>query len=250
MKTKMLRAAALLLALTGTTCVYGQEQQTFGAPKGGGSCACPQGARPMPLNGKLVCGTPACTTVPGMPDGDKGGDYTALRGTLYKTTACESNCTNLNTAVSTGLPGFVLDKAPGQTGAKPAVVVTTLNPGWGALPGASWISGTANARGPAGEYEYVYRFCLCGAATRVLVNLEYLADNVATVKVNGTVVQQGSGNTNFKLPAKVYNHTAGLVAPYVAGNNEIRIVVKEEGVVSALAAKLRIVAPNGGCALQ
>lgn len=190
------------------------------------------------------CVTGACK-VPGMPDGDKGGGYFAWQGNLFINTPC-APCRNLDLTTATGQAGWSLVSSPGVTTPK-APVVTPTYPGWGTVPGASWVSVDAAGGGPSGDYTYEYKFCLCRSAKGMRLALTLLADNGATVWLNAKQIYATTGNTNFKNPPQTVQFTGAASDWIVPGTNTVRIVVKNETLVTGLAAKLNIVAEAGAC---
>jgi hypothetical protein len=191
------------------------------------------------------CVTGACK-VPGMPDGDKGGGYFAWQGELFVNTPC-TPCGNLNLTATTGQPGWQLVSGPGIS-APQAPVVMPAYPGWGTVPGASWVSvNGSGGSGAGGFYVYEYQFCLCASAKGQRLDLTFLADNGAVISLNGKQIHATTGNGNFKNPPKTVSYTGVPSDWVIPGTNTLRIVVENESNVTGLAASLVIRADNGAC---
>ena len=149
---------------------------------------------------------------------------------------------------ATGQAGWELVSGPGVAKAKPAVVVTSpsgvSNGGWGSVPGASWVSEDAQAGtdlpNSAGDYTYQFSFCICqpqGAS----IALSYLADNGATVYLNGKTYAT-SGDKNFVSPPRLVTNSG----PFVPGTYTLKIVVHNESAATGLAALLKVVGATSG----
>jgi hypothetical protein len=189
--------------------------------------------------------TGACE-VPKMPDGDKGGEYFALHGILYRNTPCIAVCAgNLNLSTATGQAGWTLVSGPGISTPRVPVVVT-LYPGWSALPGASWVSVDASRGNQTGDYVYEYQFCLCAMAKGSQLSGTLRADNSAVVRLNGVVVATFGGNSNFTGAVRTFSYSAaaGWIIP---GTNKLTITVHNESSVTGLAATVAVRADNGLC---
>ncbi|MBY0506408.1 MAG: hypothetical protein K2X03_20985 [Bryobacteraceae bacterium] len=183
-----------------------------------------------------------------MPDGDKGGNYFALGGTILQKVACLPTCGDLRSTVTTGQPGWILNKAPGLGAPKAAVVVSRPTAGWGSIPGASWISIDANGGNASGSYEFVYAFCLCPGARNLNIVLDYLADNGVQIYLNNKLLTSTTGDRNFVAPPKNLNYSTVVGSgDAVVGTNRIRMVVSNEGSVTGLLARLQLIAPGGAC---
>lgn len=239
----VLFVSLVLLALP----VAAQTEARPTAPAGAASPA-PAGCNCSPGHwwdaNRKSCVTGACK-VPGMPDGDKGGGYFAWQGNLFINTPC-APCANLNLTANTGQPGWTLVSGPGIS-APQAPVVMPAYPGWGTVPGASWVSvNAAGGSGAGGNYVYEYKFCLCASAKGQRLDLTFLADNGATISLNGKQIHATTGNGNFKNPPKTITYT-GAPADWVTGTNTLRIVVWNESNVTGLAASLVVRADAGAC---
>jgi hypothetical protein len=153
------------------------------------------------------------------------------------------NCGSFETA--TGQPGWLLISGPGVTAPMVPANVTPY-PGW-ALPlgGSSWVSVNAT-RGqgkPPGDYIYEYTFCVC--MKDPALSLRFWADNGATVYLNSTPILPYTGNNSFNVPGpKVANYNGPA---FTLGTNTLRIVVKDQGVVTGLDAVLAVKGAGKGC---
>jgi hypothetical protein len=138
---------------------------------------------------------------------------------------------------ATGQSGWELLSGPSVTSPRAPAVVSPYN-GWGSIPGASWVSVDANRGdflgpdhlGVAGDFTYQFVFCVCQPQGASLA-LSFLADNGATVKLNGIVIYSTTGDYNFQAPPKVVNY-GGLHT----GTNTLTIVVHNSASVTGLAA--------------
>ena len=244
---------ATLLLLACASAAFSQESRAAAQRREMSAAPPPAGCECSPGHwwdtNRKSCVTGACE-VASMPDGDKGGGYFAWHGTLFVDTKCISRCVNLNLTTTTGQPGWQLVSGPGA-GYPIAPVVVSPYAGWGAVPGASWISSDANrgSQRPVGDYVYEYQFCLDRAAKGASLQLSFLADNGATVFLNNQQIFATSGNMNFTgAPRTVsYSNSAGWIIP---GTNKVRIVVHNESSVTGLAASLTIRADCGTCATR
>src|SRR6185436_3144966 len=128
---------------------------------------------------------------------------------------------------------------PGVTTPRPPTVVSAY-PGWSSIPGAGWISVDAQRGSKAGDYVFEYPFCLCATAKAPSLSLSFLADNRATVWLNGKQIFATTGNTNFKAPPKTITYSGSVSDWIVPGTNKIRIVVGNDSLVTGLNASLKL----------
>ena len=241
--------SVLTMTLVGTVAALAQGPAAAPRPTGVGvapnGCDCGPGHW-WDVN-RRSCVTGACD-VPKMPDGDKGGGYFAWHGTLFVDTPCLVKCGgNLNLTMPTGQQGWKLVSGPGS-GYPITPVVVSPYAGWSTVPGASWISVDANRgdqRGP-GDYVYEYSFCLCALAKGTSLNLAFLADNGAIVKVNNHQIFATSGNMNFTGAPRTATYS-GIPYWNIPGTNTVQVIVHNEGSVTGLAALLTVRSDNGAC---
>lgn len=114
----------------------------------------------------------------------------------------------------------------GGTVPRAASLVTKLDPGWAALPGAWWISASPDAKGTPGTYTYETQFNLCPCFHNAGLSLSMLVDNRATVILNENPISPQPGPGAFKGdPAVVETTNQGF---FRAGPNVLRVVVTND----------------------
>jgi len=155
-------------------------------------------------------------------------------------------CGDLDQTMTTGSPGWMLVSGPGITTPVAPTVVSAF-PGWGTVPGASWISVDSSRGSKQGDYVYEYSFCLCATAKVPTLSLSFLADNGATVLLNGKQIHATTGNGNFKAPPKTVTYSGSVSDWIIPGMNTLRIVVRNDSSVTGLSASLRLTAAAGAC---
>lgn len=155
-------------------------------------------------------------------------------------------CGDLDQTITTGSPGWTLVSGPGIT-TPIAPTVVSAYPGWGTVPGASWISVDPSRGSKPGDYVYEYSFCLCATAKAPALYLSFLADNRATVSLNGKQIHATTGNGNFKAPPKTITYSGSLSDWIIPGKNTLRIVVRNDSSVTGLSASLKLTASAGAC---
>lgn len=132
----------------------------------------------------------------------------------------------------------------------PAKVVIEPDPNWPPTLGDSrWIS--TNPRGlstGAESVRYRHCFCLSEQATRAEVNLFLFADDLATVFLNGTALNEAGGSFQDPAPLAI-SHTEQVGSRLlVPGQNCIAVQVNDPGrVVTGFALVGEVRAPNGVC---
>lgn len=157
------------------------------------------------------------------------------------------HCPDLNTA--TGQQGWMLVSGPGNTVPVPIVPVNvTPYPGWaGPIAGSSWVSVDPNRGNDIGDYNYEYTFCVCKGGKHALY-LSFYADNGAKVYLNTTLIFSTIGNSNFAGAPKGPPTTNPYTGPaLVLGTNTLRIVVRNDSIVTGLDAVLKVTGARGGC---
>ncbi len=148
-------------------------------------------------------------------------------------------------SAATGQPGWTLMGGPGVTTPKTPVNVTPVA-GWGLLPGSNWISVSSDRGNLAGDYAFEFQFnsCPCNDGEASALALSFLADNGATVYMNGAPIFSTTGDKNFTGAPLNVNYTG----KFATGANKLRIVVHNEGSVTGLDAVVRIKgATTGAC---
>ena len=75
------------------------------------------------------------------------------------------------------------------------------------------------------------------------LSLSLMADNGATVKLNGGAIYNTTGNTNFHSPPQVVNYNGPLLK---MGTNTLQVVVHNEASVTGLAALLTLLGGVAG----
>lgn len=108
---------------------------------------------------------------------------------------CVPVCEDLILPISTGIADWQTVSTPG--GLPPGPVVDVIpNGAWAAAPsGSSWVSAAAtdsgtgsSAGGPPGTYTYQLKFDLCSGFSDPVLQIDGLADNSATIALNGNTV--------------------------------------------------------------
>jgi hypothetical protein len=135
-----------------------------------------------------------------------------------------------------------LDASGGIT-PRPAEVINP-HPAWAIIPGTQWIA--AAQYGPNGLYIYQYCFCLDPRFKNATLTLDLLADDSATVWLNGTQVgATPSGWAFLNPPTHVFVTNQALFKPC---ENCIEITVTNSGgVVTGLDVTGQITAVDGLC---
>jgi hypothetical protein len=215
-------------------------------------CVCPQGSS---YNAEhKSCVKPVCV-VKGMPDGDKGGGFFSLHGTIFESVDCLP-VPDLNLTVATGQAGW---KVSGP-GAGPAPVNVTPYSGWSAPLStpftSSWISINANRGDPPGkaaDFTYTFEFCLCEGFLKPQLTAKLLADNcVTSVTLNGNPVPASPGGP-FMSSACPRGFTGGpypyatSTSSFFHGTNTVSIVVHNDNGPTGLDAIFHITAVHGQC---
>jgi hypothetical protein len=155
-------------------------------------------------------------------------------------------CGDLDQTITTGSAGWTLVSGPGITTPIAPAVVSPF-PGWGTVPGASWISVDPSRGSKPGDYVYEYSFCLCATAKTPSLSLSFLADNGATVSLNGKQIHATTGNSNFKAPPKTFTYSGSASDWIIPGTNTLRIVIRNDSSVTGLSASLKLTAAAGAC---
>lgn len=193
------------------------------------------------------CVTGACGTVPGMPDGDKGGGYFAWQNNLFKNVPC-TPCQLLNRTMETTGNGWKVKTPSGVEVA--ASVVASPNSGW-ATGSGQWISADpASGLGssPGGDYTYTTSFCLCAGYEQASLQLTVWGDNkINSVSLNGNLIAgPTTGVSAFTGPG--LNATTNTYSHFVPGQNELRVVINNSGVSpTGLRISGVLIAPAGQC---
>lgn len=138
--------------------------------------------------------------------------------------AAGTQATNLIAASAASASSSAASPSP-----RAAVPVAPPNPAWGALPGASWISSSAddgnnNTKAQAGVYTYELSFNLCSCFHNAGLSLSLLADNSATVSLNEVEIALGATGFNGN-PALIESPGS---ARFQVGRNVLRVVVKND----------------------
>ncbi len=213
---------------------------------GPGCCVCPEGSSYSPEHKsciKSVC------VVRGMPDGDKGGGFFALHGTIFQNVACLP-VPDLNLTAATGQPGW---KVSGP-GAGPIPVNVAVVTGWSPpIPSSSWISIDSrhgDTPGTAADYTYTFDFCLCAGYSEPQLIAKLLADNcITSIKLNQTTILPLNLGSAMPCPQGFTGtgYTYSTMAGFQAGTNTVTIVVHNNEYATGLDAILQITARNGQC---
>ena len=195
------------------------------------------------LIGLTICGL---LTLPG------GADLRA-QGVAAQECCCDL-CVDLNRTLVTGDPVSGTDPwtitSASYNGL--ANVETPSVAGWGSIGGANWVGpiaakGKPNRSAPGGDYTYERHFNLCRGFTNPKLVVRLLADNSATVFLNGcTVGVTKGGIKGFVNPPTV------LASPpatcFQAGCNTLRVVVNNDGVsATGLDLSATLTATKGLC---
>lgn len=192
------------------------------------------------------CVTGACK-VPGMPNGDKGGNYFAWNGDLYIDTPCKS-CERLALPLATGTAAWVFADGPvASMKGKPPLVYTQPPAAWGSLQGSSWVTAATGDSAPAGDYVYELRFCLCPGFRNASLTMNVLADNGVTVLLNGNqigTVLDPNGKGFVNPPKPVNTSTQSF---FLQGQNVLTVRVSNQGSYTGLLAGGQITADAGQC---
>lgn len=155
-------------------------------------------------------------------------------------------CGDLDQTITTGSPGWKLVSGPGIAAPMTPTVVSPFS-GWGTVPGASWISVDQKRGSKRGDYVYEYSFCLCATAKAPSLSLSFLADNGATVSLNGKQIHATTGNRNFQAPPKTITYSGTASDWVIPGTNTLRITVRNDSSVTGLSASLQLKAAAGAC---
>lgn len=127
-------------------------------------------------------------------------------------------------------PGVIIfdpGSGSGRPIPRPVDLVLSLTPGWGTLPGASWVSASPTGSLPEGLYKYELSFDLCSCLHDVAISLDVLADNRAEVFLNDHSLGRQTGDKGFvPPPMHVERADPSLL---VAGTNVLRVEVNNEG---------------------
>lgn len=150
-------------------------------------------------------------------------------------------CEDFYADISTGVAAWDV-KAPGATSFEEPVL-GSATPEWAAAPaGSIWIRPSVNtSQSAAGDYTFRLPFKLCSGFSDPQLSVMLLADNLASVFLNGVQVAtaQTSGS-NYTSPI-----TFSVNSGFKAGDNELTIVVRNKAtghVGLALLGSIRAVA--------
>ena len=81
------------------------------------------------------------------------------------------------------------DPSPGTTEPRPAALIAPYSTWGGPLPGSTWISAYPSATNDTnGTYVLEYCFCIVERTKQVWINFDILADDRATIYLNGTQI--------------------------------------------------------------
>ncbi|MDB4951509.1 MAG: hypothetical protein JWM27_4158 [Gemmatimonadetes bacterium] len=135
-------------------------------------------------------------------------------------------CAPVQATLNTGAAQWTVVQTPsGPVAPTPVTLVPAPPSVWGTgLSPARWVFSGSTA---PGTYVYELRFCLCKAFEAPAITFRMLADDRATVFLNGTQVLQqpaaNSVNPNFSTIAG-----ASVAGPFVPGINVLRVVVTND----------------------
>jgi hypothetical protein len=193
------------------------------------------------------CVTGTGCKVPGMPNGDKGGKYFAWDGNLFLDTPCRS-CARLELPLATGTADWVFADGPvASMKGKSALVYTQPPAAWGSLQGSSWVTAVTGQSSPVDNYFYELRFCLCPGFRNASLAMSLLADNGATVLLNGTqigAVTDPNGKGFVNPPKPVSTNVQGLFKP---GVNVLTVRVQNGGGYTGFLVGGQLTADAGRC---
>jgi hypothetical protein len=173
----------------------------------------------------------------------------ALRAQGAVSECCCDACVNLDRTLVTGPPGtdpWTIVSAPGgfKTPAL-AQVETPSVAGWGSIPGASWV-GPGLSETAEGDYTFQRHFNLCRGFSNPTLVVRLLADNSATVFLNGCKLGVTKGGIKgFVNPPTV------LPSPppscFQAGCNTLKVVVHNDSGPTGLDLSATLTALKGLC---
>src|SRR4051812_28381496 len=176
-----------------------------------------------------------------MPGGDKEGGYFVWNEILFVNTACLP-CQNLpNKTLVTGTDAWTITAGP-TTGSANVVA----SPPWQAIPGTKWIGpGPGGNATNVGDYTYELTFPLCKDFKKPALTVTLLADNSATVFLNGcSLGGTVGGNTGFVSPATLASPPPSC---FRGGCNTLKVVVHNSSSVTGLDLKAILSAAQGIC---
>ena len=210
----------------------------------GACCSCAQGHWYDPNRHSCLTGTGPCSNLkPPMPDGDKGGGYFVWNGTLFVNTACLP-CQNLpSRTMVTGTDAWTIASGP-VTGS--ANVTTSPSSAWYTITGTKWVGpGPGGTATNVGDYTYELQFSLCKNFKSPTLTVTLVADNSATVFLNGcSLGGTVGGNSGFATPTTLPTPPPSC---FQAGCNTLKVVVHNSGSVTGLDLKAVLSAAQGIC---
>jgi hypothetical protein len=203
---------------------------------------CPCAAGQWYDKNRKSCVRGVCENIAGMPDGDKGGGYFAWQGTLFQDMPCQ--CADLDQTLNTGSAAWTItaDPDPATQESRPAVTIAYPNVSWGSIPNAKWVGPNSEA---FGDFTYQITFCLCRGFQNASLTLSLLADNAASVRLNGNTIGSVAGPYGFKNPPQtVSTSTQQFFHP---GTNTLQVIVHNDSSVTGLNAAVSVKALRGRC---
>lgn len=153
-------------------------------------------------------------------------------------------CGNLSLDVSTGVAAWEYALPNSTTFMQP-----TLSQGssaWSDVPGSLWL--LPGGAQDVGVYTYRLAFRLCSGFRNPRLDLQLLADNCATVSLNGNPIGGTTGSCGTTDPFRVVaSLSAGNAAFFRAGLNVLTVAVTNQGSITGMALHGRLVVEGGLC---
>jgi hypothetical protein len=157
-------------------------------------------------------------------------------------------CPDLNLNISTRFAPWQITQDPIPTTSEPRLASNTnlAAPFWGVISGSDWIGAVLDPGLHAvnrGTYKYELTFCLCPGFSNARLDLKGLADDRATIFLNGIALSPslaGPGPTDIK--------TVVANGPFHPGTNTLQVVVINRlNGLTGLDIKGSITAKAGAC---
>ncbi|MFP5287223.1 MAG: hypothetical protein ACLGI9_15900, partial [Thermoanaerobaculia bacterium] len=109
------------------------------------------------------------------------------------------------------------------------------------------VTAATGVSAPTGDYVYELRFCLCPGFRNASLTMSVLADNAATIFLNGNQIGTVSGpnGTGFVNPPKPVNTSTQSF--FLQGQNVLTVRVSNQSSFTGLLAGGQITADAGQC---
>ncbi len=171
--------------------------------------------------------------------GNGGDDPTRTFHTERVPARCLPICEDFDLDISTGVADWNVKLPSAADFAKP--ILSQAHPAWAqALPGSMWLVPGGET---VGDYTYRLSFKLCSGFTQPKLSLDMLADDVATVRLNGQPLTAPTPTATYLVHA-TWSATSG----FKAGDNHLDVVVTNAISVTGLALRGSIEVRGGRCA--